>query len=32
MQVPVGQDIFPYLENISTQGVMQIGIVSVEIS
>ena len=32
MQVPVGQEIFPYLENISTQGVMQIGLVSVEIS
>ena len=32
MQVPVGQEIFPYLDNISTQGVMQIGIVSVEIT
>lgn len=32
MQVPVGQDIFPYLQNISTQGVMQIGEVRVEIS
>lgn len=32
MQVPVGQEIFPYLENISTQGVMQVGLVSVEIT
>lgn len=32
MQVPVGQEIFPLIENISTQGVMQIGIVSVEIT
>lgn len=32
MQVPVGQEIFPLIENISTQGVTQIGIVSVEIT
>jgi len=32
MQVPVGQEIFPYLDNISTQGVTQIGMVSVEIT
>lgn len=32
MSVPVGQDIFPFIDNISTQGVMQIGIVRVEIS
>ena len=32
MDVPVGQNIFPFIGNTSLQGVMMIGIVSVEIT
>jgi hypothetical protein len=32
MDVPVGQEIFPFIQNTSLQGVMAIGIVTVEIT
>jgi hypothetical protein len=31
MDVPVGQEIFPFIQNISTQGVTSVGIVTVQI-
>ena len=32
MDVPVGQEIFPFIQNTSLQGVMMIGMVTVEIT
>lgn len=32
MDVPVGQNIFPFIQNVSLQGVMMVGIVEVEIT
>jgi hypothetical protein len=32
MSVPVGQDIFPFIENVSTQVVAIVGMVTVEVS
>lgn len=32
MDVPVGQEIFPFIEHTSLQGVMAVGLVEVEIT
>jgi hypothetical protein len=32
MSVPVGQDIFPFIENVSTQVIGVVGMVTVEVS